>query len=177
MTAEVRSLQPLRRGGARWTTDNPPLKITEFVQWLTEHRRQGEGAVDYARQAGYSPVTVSKWMHDPRVIKLIEAALEHTVAGPLPYMEVLQMLHRRAVEDEDVKAAGLYLQAVGRMAPRRTEVDVRVTDARTLSNDELQAELKRAVALLEHQAELQPGTVIEDAEVIEDDGLDGPLDG
>jgi hypothetical protein len=42
---------------------------------------------------------------------------------------------------------------------------VTITDARNLSNEQLKAELQRAVALLERQPELPP---VEDAEVVED---------
>jgi hypothetical protein len=57
------------------------------------------------------------------------------------------------------------LEAVGKMAPRQSKVDVTITDARSLSNEQLRVELRRAVALLEGRALPEP---VEDAEVIED---------
>jgi hypothetical protein len=101
-------------------------------------------------------------LQDDRVLALLEVKLRKLNGGVVKVQEVLETLHRLAVAG-DVKAARTYLEAVDRMAPRRHEVTI--TDARNLSNEQLKAELQRAVALLERQPELPP---VEDAEVVED---------
>lgn len=156
-----------RRGGVRWTTEDPPERIKAFVQWYAHDRLHGQNYRHYAAANGVSPITISGWLKDPRVVALLEAALQGTNAGPLKVQEVLDMLHSRAVNDQDISAAKVYLEAVGRMAPRRSEVNVTVTDTRGLSNEQLAVELRRAVELLEGG---QPGLPepIEEAEVIED---------
>jgi hypothetical protein len=74
------------------------------------------------------------------------------------------MLYKRATQADDVQAAKLYLQHVDKLVTR-TQVDVVVTDARTLSDDDLRRELARAVALLDRRELPSP---VEDAVVIED---------
>lgn len=165
--AQKAPAKPHRRGGERWTSDNPPEKIREFVEWYCHDRLHGQGYRHYAAARGMSTNTLALWVKDPRVIVLLEAGLQGTNAGPLKVQEVLDMLHSRAVNEQDIKAARTYLEAVGRMAPRRTEVNVTVTDTRGLSNEQLAVELRRAVALIEGQPAAL-AEVIEEAEVIED---------
>ena len=107
-------------------------------------------------------LTLRKWLADERVVVLLENALRKSNAGPVRVQAVLDMLHRRATEQEDVKAAQLYLQAVDRLAPRRIEVTHH--DASQLSNEDLARELSRALALIEHQQ----GPIV-DAEVVDDE--------
>jgi len=169
--ALVPSQVTTRRGGQRWTTDDPPAKIRDFCHWWVHEREHGQGARDYAAFAGYSEQTICLWLKDPRVLHVLDAEVMGTAAGPLRVLDVLNMLHKRATEDEDVKAAGLYLQAVGRMAPR--QVDVRVTDARTLTDEQLRVELQRAVALLGEAPEIEDAVVVSDTESPTEDSTPG----
>ena len=159
------SLATTRRGGQRWTIDQPPPKIRAFIEWYCFDRGYGETYRNFARAMGYSENTIQTWLRDPRVITLLERTLAGTNAGPVKVQEVLDMLHRRATQEDDVKAARTYLEAVGKMMPRRSEVEVTINDARSLSDQQLAAELKRAVDLLEGRALPE---AIEEAEVIED---------
>lgn len=152
-----------------WTADDPPTRIAAFVDWYVHERQVGDSLKGYADRTGIPYVTVMKWSKDPRVMEVLDMHLRATNAGPIKVQQVLEMLHRRAVDDQDVKAAQVYLQAVDRLVPRR-QLDVTIRDARQLNNDELHAELRRAIDLLEGQSAIGP--VIEDAEVLED-SLDG----
>jgi hypothetical protein len=148
-----------------WTIDAPPPHIAAFVRWWVDDRKYGEREREYAAQAELAVQTVRNWMQDPRVRQLVGVALEESNASAPKVQEVLDMLHRRATQEDDVKAAGLYLTAVGKMVPRR-ELNVTIHDARELSNDQLHAELRRAIALMEGRPALPE--VIEEAEVLED---------
>jgi len=154
-----------------WTVDDPPDHVARLVRWYAHEREMGQTARDWAGAVGRTPQYVSLLMHDPRVLELLERALRDSNAGPVKVQAVLDMLHKRATIEEDVKAAKVYLDAVGAMAPRRSEVDVRV-DVRGLSDQQLQVELRRAVALLEQRSLSGP---VEEAEVVEDTVLDMPV--
>lgn len=151
-----------RRG---WTADDPPARIAAFVDWYVHERAVGDSLKGYADRTGVPYVTVMKWSKDPRVTQVLDTQLKESNAGPIKVQMVLEMLHRRAVDDQDVKAAQVYLQAVDRLVPRR-QVDVTIRDARQLSDTDLHAELRRAISLLEDQRGVGPA--IEDAEVLED---------
>jgi hypothetical protein len=140
----------------------PPPLVAQFIEWYCHEREVGETFQAWAEQAGVRKLTVQRWLQDDRVLALLEVKLRKLNGGVVKVQEVLETLHRLAVAG-DVKAARTYLEAVDRMAPRRHEVTI--TDARNLSNEQLKAELQRAVALLERQPELPP---VEDAEVVED---------
>ena len=168
--SSVGTLTPLRNGGRRaWTPDNPPEHIRRLVDWWVHERRVGESQADFAQSAGVSLQSVRNWMGDPRVKQMLGLALEESNASAPRVQMVLDMLYKRATVEEDVKAARTYLEAVGRMAPKRSEVDVRITDARGLSNEELAAELRKAVALMERNNTPELEAPIEDAEVVEED--------
>jgi len=154
-----------RGGRPAWTVENPPEHIRRLVDWWVHERRAGEQQADFAAAAGVSLQSVRNWMVDPRVKQLLGLALDESNASAPRVQMVLDMLYKRATEDEDVKAARTYLEVVGRMAPKRTEVDITIHDARSLSDEQLRAELKRAVDLLEGRALPE---AIEEAEVIED---------
>jgi hypothetical protein len=148
------------RARKNWTVDDPPRRVLAFVEWFAYQRQIGQ------TQGNIGRPTLAKWMRDPRVLQLLDNALRLSNAGPQRVQDVLDMLHKRATVDEDVKAAQVYLQAVDRLVPKR-QVDIVLHDARTLSDRELHAELRRAVELLENQrGVLEPP--IEEAEVIED---------
>jgi hypothetical protein len=153
------------RGRPAWTVENPPDHIRRLVDWWVHERRMGQQQADFAAAAGVSLQSVRNWMVDPRVKQLLGLALEESNASAPRVQMVLDMLFKRATVDEDVKAARTYLEAVGKMMPRKTEVDVTIRDARDLSNEQLRAELKRAVALLEAR---EPVAEIEEAVVLED---------
>lgn len=165
------TLLPDRRGRKAWTVENPPPHIRRLVDWWVHERRMGEQQADFAVKAGVSLQSVRNWMVDPRVKQLLGLALEESNASAPRVQMVLDMLFKRATVDEDVKAARVYLEAVGRMAPKRTEVEVTITDARGLSNEQLRDELSRAIALLEAQPRELPSPVAE-AEVLDDVTLD-----
>ena len=167
-------MQKPRRGrppGAKnWTVEDPPEWVRKFLDWYCFDRKVGETLAEYGReheQRHYQNLV--RLMRDPRFQQLLETRLRDTNAGPVKVQAVLDMLHKRAVQDEDVKAAGLYLSAVGAMAPRRSQVDVTVNDVRGLSDQQLHVELQRAIALLEGRASSEP---VMEAEVIEDTLLD-----
>ena len=147
-----------------WTPDKPPANVRNFLRWYVEERRIGETIHDYAVKHKIKPTVVRGWLRDERVHDVLEAMLRRSNAGPVRVQEVVDMLYKRATQADDVQAAKLYLQHVDKLV-LRTQVDVVVTDARTLSDQDLRQELARAVALLDKR-ELPP--VIEDAEVIED---------
>jgi len=151
--------------GRPWTIEDPPGEITRFVEWYCWERVRGERYHDYAKRFDLKPSVVKGYMLDERVRDLLDAALRKTNAGPDRVQEVVDMLFYRSVVLEDVQAAKLYLQHVDRLMVR-SHLDVVVHDARTLSNEDLHAELQRAVALLEGRAALPEP--IEDAVVIED---------
>jgi hypothetical protein len=168
---------PRRRGrppgATTWTVDNPPEHVRRFIQWYVFDRRYKETLADYANTTHGHYQNLVRMLRDPRVSQLLEVALRDSNAGPTRIQEVLDMLHHRAVHEDDIKAARIYLEAVGKMAPRQSQVDVRITDARGLSNDQLQVELRRALALLQGQHEAEE---IEEAEVVEDTQDDNVLD-
>jgi hypothetical protein len=147
-----------------WTPDKPPANVRNFLRWWVEERRVGETFHEYARKHGLKPTVVRGWLRDERVQDVLERMLYRSNAGPVRVQEVIDMLYRRATTLEDVQAAKLYLQHVDKLVTR-TQVDVVVTDARTLSDDDLRRELTRAVALLEKRELPSP---VEDAEVISD---------
>lgn len=161
MTGRYRVRMPRRA----WTEDNPPPLVRQMVDWWVHERHVGEKAAHFAEKAGVSVHTVHQYMVDPRVKRLLGMALEESNASMPKVQEVLDMLFRRATQEDDVRAAKTYLEAVGRMAPRRMEVTI--NDARELSNEQLAVELRRAISLVEAQRAL-PAVEIEDAEVIED---------
>ena len=164
----LRRLTTARRWEA-WTLANPPNEILDFIQWWVWDRDWGQSYHDYAPTVGVKPSVIKGWMRDPRVAKLLEEALTESNASPHRVQAVLDMLHRRAVALDDVPAARLYLQAVNKLT-EHTKVDVVVTDARALSDEDLHAELRRAVALLESQGRAALPEPVEDAEVLADSG-------
>ena len=151
-----------------WTVDDPPPRIKAFVDWYVWDRAKGESVKGYAESRGVPLITLNVWLKDTRVLTLLDHALYRSNAGPVRVQAVLDMLHRRAVENDDVKAASVYLQAVDKLVPR-SRVDIVHHDARGLSDHELHAELRRAVQLLEEQRGVLD-VVVEDAEVVEDSG-------
>ena len=157
-------------GRPAWTEDDPPRHIRQLVNWWVHERKEGEHQADFALKAGVSVQSVRNWLMDPRVKRMLGNALDESMPAPRVQM-VLDMLFRRATQDDDIKAARTYLEVVGRMAPKRTETTITITGTRSLSDEQLRMELKRAVALLEAQA---PAGEIEEAVVIEDsEGLEG----
>ena len=157
------------RAKRNWTVDNPPDHVVRLVRWYVHERVEGETIKDWGAAEGRTPQYMSLLMHDPRVLVLLEQALRDSNAGPIKVQAVLDMLHRRATKDDDVKAATVYLNAVGAMAPRRSQVDVNISDVRGLSDQQLHVELQRAIALLEGRAPSEP---VMEAEVIEDTVVD-----
>lgn len=152
-----------------WTVDDPPSIVTEFVHWYTWERAAGETAIDFIASSMGSRLSMANakvLMRDERVLTLLDRALRTSNAGPLRVQAVMDMLYMRATVREDVKAAQLYLQAVDRLT-QRTTVDVTITDARRLSDEQLHAELARATKMLEARRQAEPPIV--DAEVVSDE--------
>mgnify|MGYP003693993749 CR=1 FL=1 len=157
----------LVEGRARrsWTVDDPPPQVRRLVQWFCYDRVEGESIKSWAEATGIAMPRINKWMRDARVKELLDHELRASHAHPQRIAGIMDMLYRRATVDSDVKAAQLYLQAVDRLVPKR-QLDIVLHDARSLSDQELHAELRRAVALLEQRGVAE----LEEAEVIEDSG-------
>lgn len=153
-----------------WGLDNPPARIRDFVQWYCWDRTNGETLTSFAESRGVTQPAISLMLRDKRVRDLLERELVQGNSGPVRVQAVLDMLHKRATYDEDVKAAKIYLEAVGKMAPRQTQVDVRITDARSLTDGQLQIELQRALALLQNRNADMPE--IMEADVVSDTATD-----
>jgi hypothetical protein len=154
-----------------WTVDDPPERIVAFLNWYVHERNVGDTVKGYAEVSDVPLITINKWLRDQRVLTLLDRHLYASNAGPVRVQAVLDMLHMRAVRDQDVKAAQVYLSAVDKLVPKR-QVDVVIHDARQLSDQELHKELSRAIALLEEQRGVAPelDPVVEEAEVLEDTG-------
>ena len=153
-----------------WTVDDPPKVVRDLVTWYVHEREVGQTIIDYLAWNGehggprLSIAHCRDLMRDERVLALLDRALRTSNAGPLRVQAVMDMLYMRATVREDVKAAQLYLQAVDRLT-QRTRVDMVVTDARQLSDEQLYAELSRATKMLEARAAAEPPIL--DAEVVE----------
>lgn len=157
----------VKRASRNWTVEEPPKRIRDFVTWYVWLRETGRGAKDYALWNGTNENTISRWIRDPRVVTLIETGLKASNAGPERVQTVLDMLHRKATTQDDVQAARLYLETVDRLSPRRVEVTVR--DARSLSDEELRVELRRAMKIIESRtsSDREDDSIL-DADVLED---------
>ena len=70
------------------------------------------------------------------------------------------MLYMKAVTERDVRAARVYMECVGGLIPRR-QVDVVVHDARLLTDEQLRAELSRALQLLDGPPRTEARDVID----------------
>lgn len=171
----------LAQGRAKkgWTIDHPPTRIGGFVAWYAHERILSpsgtwlDSVKGWSEDHGIPHITVQKWLRDERVLTLLDNELRRTNAGPIKVQEVLDMLHKRAVVDEDVQAAKVYLQAVDRLIPK-SRLDVVVHDARGLSNEQLYTELRRATAMLESRTGVQPEILdVESTESYPDRQLDG----
>ena len=147
-----------------WTPEKPPARVARFLRWYVEERKIGETFYDYATKHGERVTVLRGWMRDERVQDVLGRMLYRSNAGPVRVQEVVDMLYRQAVTANDVQAAKVYLQHVDKLVAH-TQVDVVVTDARSLSDEALRQELARAVALLDKRELPSP---IEDAEVISD---------
>ena len=127
------------------------------MAWYVHERRNGETMADYARAKGIRYDTVKKLARDQRVLQLLDDELRASNAGALRTQQILDMLHRKAVIDHDVRAARVYMECVGGLIPRR-QVDVVVRDARLLSYEQLRAELSRALELLDRDQRAEAQT-------------------
>ena len=153
------------RSDSHWVVDEetgrllPPLRIRRFLEWFIDPRRPvGETISQWADANGVDHVNVRKWLQDPRFRDLLDERCGELNVRADRTQAVIEAMWLRAVAG-NVEAAKLYLTYVGKMTQRVEHHHT--VDVRTMSNEQLQAELARL------QLERGQPTVI-DAEVVDD---------
>lgn len=124
---------------------------TEYLEWLctAPSERVPASKNKMAEHIGVDVKTLRRWEKKEVFRKQWQERVDVIQGSPERTQAVLDMLYNKAVQDNDVKSAQLYLQATNRMAPPTVEVR---TEHRTsdLSDKELD-ELIASVAAREKQ--------------------------
>lgn len=118
----------------------------KYLEWLCQvpSERQPATKQAYADSIGVSGETLRRWEKNESFRREWERRAGEIVGSPERSQQVLETLYRQALSG-DVKAAQLYLQVTGKMAPPTITVkDER--SASKLSDDELEAMIAAAAA-------------------------------
>jgi hypothetical protein len=118
------------------------VRHTRLLEWLTtvpaERQPKTKGAL--AEELGVSPRSLRDWQSKPDFVAAWEARVKEVAGSPERTQLVLEALFQTATDRNDrgsVSAAKLYLEAVNAISPPK--MNVQVTDARKLSDEELNA--------------------------------------
>lgn len=118
------------------------FRIQRVVEWLCtpagerEPRTQNE----LAEEIGKTGSWVSALKNDGTFLRLWEDRYRKVVGNPGKVQEVLQSLQETAADRTDprqVQAARAYLEALDVMKPRKLDVTVTSTAAKTLTDEQL----------------------------------------
>ena len=118
------------------------FRVQRVVEWLCtppgerEPRTQNE----LAEEIGKTGVWISTLKNDGTFLRLWEDRYRKVVGNPGKVQEVLQSLQETAADRTDprqVQAARAYLEALDVMKPKRVDVTVTSTAAKTLTDEQL----------------------------------------
>lgn len=121
----------------------------EYLDWLctVPSERRPESKNKMAIHLGVDVKTLRRWEKKDVFRKQWQERVDDIQGSPERTQAVLDMLYSKAVNDNDVKSAQLYLQATNRMAP--PTVEVRSDRAASQLSDQELDELIAAVAARE----------------------------
>lgn len=133
--------------GDKWIDgpDGPimPDKQREFMEWLIDPERRGTQK-QMSEKLGVSTERLRVWKHDPRFKAELDKRLAELNIDAYRVQQVVDAMWLAATQERDTKAAGLYLQYVGKFMPtQRIEVSKSIE---SLSDEELAAEVRQLIA-------------------------------
>lgn len=116
---------------------------TEYLEWLctAPSERIPDSKNKMAVHLGVNVKTLRNWEKKEVFRRQWQERVDAIQGSPERTQAILDMLYNKAVQDNDVKSAQLYLQATNRMAPPTVEVR---TDRKT--NELTDAELDELIA-------------------------------
>lgn len=125
---------------------------------------------DLAVTLGVSRQMLWRWSKDPRILEASRIVVLQNAGDPAKITQVLDMVQDIAVQRKDLKAAELWLKAVGAMASlRQTDTALwdEVTDKAldSLSDDQLEAALAAKQAEADELVAMQAAKKALNAEV------------
>jgi hypothetical protein len=137
-------------------------KQLAFAVWFAQPVGLRDPATmdDLADVLGCTRQSLWRWSKDPRILDASRWVVLQNAGEPSKVIQVLDMIHTKAVKDQDVRYAELWLKAVGVMAAN-TNRDLSLWDAVTdetldaLSDDALQALKEAKAAELDEQARME----------------------
>lgn len=119
----------------------------EYLEWLctAPQERIPASKNKMSEHLGVDPKTLRRWEKKEVFRKQWQERVDNIQGSPERTQAVLDMLYNKAVQDNDVKSAQLYLQATNRMAPPTIEVKSD-RKAQDLSDAELDALIAAAAS-------------------------------
>ena len=125
-----------------------------FLDWLCfgPEREVGQSQNEFAKVLGVGRSTLGEWKRDHQFRLRWEARLRETVLAPDIIHDQLRVLHEIATapsestKDSDrIQAITQYQKLTGAAAPERHDLRAGTEGVRTMSDDELLAELQARV--------------------------------
>lgn len=118
----------------------------QLLDWLllAPSERRPASLKGLAEVIGVSVETLHAWKRDEGFRRVWQQAADQVVGSPERTQAVLDKLYEGAVRG-DVKAASLYLQALGKMQPQRVEVSTS-SQVERLSDEELDLAIREGLA-------------------------------
>ena len=88
-----------------------------YVMWAAtpESLRQPASKKEFAQVIGVDQTTLWRWEKDPRVLDAVRFVVLQNAGDPLRVGQILDMLHTKALKDQDRDAAKVWLTATGVM--------------------------------------------------------------
>lgn len=90
-------------------------KQLAFVIWAAtpDGIRKPETQQEFCDVIGVNQTTVWRWSKDPRILDAVRFVVLQNAGSPGRVGQVLDMLHKKAIENEDIKSAELWLKGTG----------------------------------------------------------------
>lgn len=92
-------------------------KQMAFVIWSATPGglRKPETQAEFAAVIGVTTQSLWRWTKDPRIQDAVRFVVLQNAGKPENVTSILDMLHRKAIDNEDLKAAELWLKGTGVM--------------------------------------------------------------
>lgn len=116
-----------------------------YLEWLclAPSQRSPSTKKAYAELIGVAETTLTRWQRKDTFVRRWRAQVDEIVGSPDMTQELIQKLHREAM-DGDVAAAKLYFQVTNQLQPPTQKIEVR--RASDLSNEDLEMFLAKGAA-------------------------------
>lgn len=118
-----------------------------FILWLLtpKDEREPETQTELAEELGLNPQMLTGWKKDPDFLVAWNQTYLRTIGSPDTKMKIMNTLVATATDGDDpkhVQAAKTFFEIEGSLRPVKTQIDVSVKPASSLSDEDL----KRALA-------------------------------